>query len=325
MLRKTLATLIALALFTTLAATVASAASYPTRAITFIVAQPPGGGTDIIARLVGQKFSEQLGVPVVIENRRGAGTLVGTAVAAKAAPDGYTLLVGVTASMTVNPSLFKHLPYDPIRDFTPIGMIAEFPFVLVVSANFAAHSVQELIALATEHPDQINYASAGNGSGQHLTGEMFKVMTGINLTQVPYLGSSSAYTDVISGRTPIMFDSLVSAYGQIKARTVRPLAVTSKKRSPLLPDVPTMEEAGVPNFENTVWFGLWAPKNLPQPIVAELHTQLKKAIANPEVQAKIEKDGGEIMQTPLGEIEPLVKREIAKWADIVKRANIPTQ
>jgi tripartite-type tricarboxylate transporter receptor subunit TctC len=325
MLRKTLAALIALALFTTLAATVASAASYPTRAITIIVAQPPGGGTDIIARFVGQKLSEQLGVPVVIENRPGAGTLVGTALAAKAAPDGYTLLAGVTASMAVNPSLFKHLPYDPIRDFTPIGMIAEFPFVLVVSPNFAAHSVQEVIALAKEHPDQINYASAGNGSGQHLTGEMFKVMAGISLTQVPYPGASSAYPDVMSGRTPIMFDSLVSAYGQIKAGTLRPLAVTSKKRSPLLPDVPTMEEAGVPNFENTVWFGLWAPKNLPQPIVDELHTQLKKAIANPEVQAKIEKDGGEIMQTPLGGIEPLVKREIAKWADIVKRANIPTQ
>jgi tripartite-type tricarboxylate transporter receptor subunit TctC len=324
MLKKVRAVLFALTLLPVFATTV-SAENYPTRPITIIVAQPPGGGTDIIARLVGQQLSEQFGVPVVIENRPGAGTMVGTEAAAKAAPDGYTLLAGVTASMAVNPSLFKNLRYDPIRDFTPVGMLAEFPFVLVVSNNFPAHSVKELIAMAKEKPGQINFASAGNGTGQHLSGEMFKVMAGINLTHVPYRGSSPAYTDLISGRTPIMFDSLVSAYGQIKGGTVRPLAVTSKKRSRLLPNVPTMEEAGVPNFENAVWFGLWAPKNLPQPRAEELYAQIEKAISNPAVQAKIEKDGGEIMHMPLGEIEPFVKHDIAKWAEIVKQANIAPQ
>jgi tripartite-type tricarboxylate transporter receptor subunit TctC len=325
MLRKPHAALFALALFVAFTATFAYAASYPTRAITIIVPQLPGGGTDIIARLVGHELSEQLGVPVLIENRPGAGTMVGAAAVARAAPDGYTLLAGVTASMAVNSSLFKQLPYDPIGDFTPVGMLAEFPFVLVVSKNFPAHSVGELIDLAKKSPGQINFGSGGNGTGQHLSGEMFKLLAGINLTHVPYRGSSPAYIDVISGRTPIMFDSLVSAYGQIKAGAVRALAVTSKKRSSLLPDVPTMEEAGVPNFENSVWFGLWAPRKVPSPVVKTLYAQIEKAISNPEVQAKVEKDGGEIMHTPLEEIEPFVKHEIAKWADIVKRANIRPQ
>lgn len=322
MRRKGHAALFALALCPALTATCVVAANYPTHAIIIIVPQPPGGGTDIIARLVGHKLSEELDVQVVVENRPGAGTMVGTTAAARAAPDGYTLLAGVTASMAVNPSLFKKLPYDPVRDFTPVGMLAEFPFALVVSKNLPVHSVKELIALAKEKPGQLNFASAGNGSGQHLSGEMFKVLAGINLTHVPYRGASPAYTDVISGRTPIMFDSLVSAYGQIKAGTVRVLAVTSKKRSPLLPDVPTMEEAGVPNFENSVWFGLWAPRGLPSPVAIELYAQVEKAVSDPAVRAKIEKDGGEIMHTPLKEIEPFVKRDIAKWADIVKRAHI---
>jgi tripartite-type tricarboxylate transporter receptor subunit TctC len=325
MLGKAHAARFALALCSALLAADATADNYPSRAITIIVAQPPGGGTDIVARLIGHELSEQMGVPVIIENRPGAGTLVGTQAAAKAAPDGYTLLAGVNASMSVNPSLFKNLPYDPIRDFTGVGMLVEFPFVLVASKNFPAKSVEELIAMAKKAPGQINFASAGNATGQPLSGEMFKVMAGVNLTHVPYRGSSPAYTDVISGRTPIMFDSLVSAYGQIKAGSVRALAVTSKQRSPLLPEVPTMEEAGVPNFENAVWFGLWGPKNMPQPVVEQLYAQVEKAVSNPAFEARIEKDGGEVMHTPLAEIEPLVKRDIAKWADIVKRANITAE
>jgi putative tricarboxylic transport membrane protein len=324
-LTKVRAASFVLTLFAALTVTAASAENYPTRAITIIVPQAAGGGTDIISRIVGQQLSEQLGVPVVIENRPGGASVVGTQAVARAAPDGYTLLTGYTAPMAVNPSLFKDLPYDPIHDFTPVGMLAEFPLVLIVSNHFAAHSVKELIALAKEKPGQINFASAGIGTGQHLSGEMFKLMTGTELTHVPYRGSAPAYPDVISGRTPMIFDSVGSAFGQIKAGTVRPLAVTSKERSSLLPDVPTMEEAGVPGFENSVWFGLWAPKDTPQPLVKRLFAEVEKAISNPDIQARIKKEGGEPMHIALKDIEPLVKHDIAKWADFIKRANVTLQ
>ena len=301
------------------------AQDYPSRAITVIVPQPPGGGTDIISRLVAQQLSVQVGQPVVIENRAGAGTVVGSDAAAKAAPDGYTLLAGLTANMAVNPSLFRKLSYDPIRDFTPVGMLAEFPFVLVVSKNFPAHSVKELIALAKAKPGEINFASAGNGSGQHLSGELFKLMSGADITHVPYRGAAPAYSDVISGRTPVFFDNLASALGQIKSGNVRALAVTGKERSPLLPDVPTVAEAGVPGYQNYVWFGFWAPKKTPRPIVEKLHAEIQKAVSNPTVRQRILADAGVPMNTPLADIEPLVKADIAKWADVIKRAHISVQ
>ena len=231
------------------------AQDYPDAPGVVIVPQPPGGGTDIITRIFADQLSKQLGQTFVVENRAGAGTVVGSVAAAKAAPDGYTLLAGLTANMAVNPSLFENLAYDPIRDFTAVGMMAEFPFVIVVSKDFPAHSVKELIALAKAKPGEINFASAGNGSGQHLSAELFKLMTGTNLTHVPYRGAAPAYTDVISGRTPVFFDNLSSALGQIRGGSVRALAVTSKERAPLLPDVPTVGET-VPGYENTVWFGL---------------------------------------------------------------------
>jgi tripartite-type tricarboxylate transporter receptor subunit TctC len=301
------------------------AKDFPTRNITIIVPQPPGGGTDIISRIVGQQLSQQLGVTVVIENKPGAGTIVGTQAAAKAEPDGYTLLAGLTANMAVNPSLFKTLPYDPIRDFTPVGMMAQFPFVLVVSNNFPAKSVKELIALAKEKPGTINFASAGNGTGQHLSGELFKLMTGVDMTHVPYRGAAPAYTDVISGRTPVFFDNLASGLGQIKGGSVRALAVTGSERSPSLPDVPTVAEAGVPGYQNTVWFGLFAPKKTPPDVVQKLHDEIVKAVTTPSVKAQIVKDAGVPMTTPLAEIEPLMKADIAKWADVIKRAHIEVQ
>jgi tripartite-type tricarboxylate transporter receptor subunit TctC len=299
----------------------AVAQDYPSRAVTIIVPQPPGGGTDIISRIVGAQLQKQLKQTFVIDNRTGAGTIVGTVAAANAQPDGYTLLAGLNANMAVNSSLYATLAYDPIRDFTPVGMMAEFPFVLVVSKDFPAKSVKELIELAKAKPGEINVASAGNGSGQHLSLELFKLMTGTNMTHVPYRGASPAYSDVISGRTPVFFDNLSSALGQIKSGTVRALAVTGKERSPSLPDVPTVAET-VPGFQNYVWFGLWAPKKTPQAMVEKLHAELKKAVADPELQKRITADAGVPMATPLNEIEPMVKAEIAKWSDVVKRANI---
>ena len=303
----------------------ALADDFPTRPVTIIVASTAGGGTDIVSRIVGEQLSKQLGQPFVVDNRPGAGSVTGTEVAARAAPDGYTLQTGLNASMAVNPSLFAHLPYDPIADFAPVGMLAEFPFVIVVSKNFPAQSVKELIAMAKARPGEINYASAGNGTGQHLSMELFKLMTGVNLTHVPYRGAAPAYTDVISGQVPVFIDNLASALGQIKGGNVRALAVTSKQRSPLLPDVPTVEEAGVPGYVYYTWFGLWAPKKTPQPIIAKLNAEVKKAIADPAVKDRIVAAAGETLDMPLTDIEPFLKAEIAKWADVVKRAGIQVE
>jgi len=301
-----------------------AAEDYPTRPIMVIVPQPPGGGTDIITRIISEPLTKQLGQTIVVENKTGAGTVVGTVAAAQAAPDGYTLVTGLNANMAVNVSLFKTLAYDPVRDFTPVGMMAEFPFVLVVNNDFPAKSVKELIDMAKAKPGEINYASAGNGSGQHLSMELFKLMTGTNLTHVPYRGAAPAYTDVLSGRTPVFIDNLSSALGQIKGGKVRALGVTGTARSPLLPDVPTIGET-VPGYQNYVWFGIWAPKKTPPAIIARLHAEIEKAVADPTVQDRIKKDAGVPMTTPLADIEPMVKKEIEKWADVVKRANIEVQ
>jgi tripartite-type tricarboxylate transporter receptor subunit TctC len=303
----------------------AFAQDYPTRPVTVIVAQPPGGGTDIVARIIAQQLSVQLSEPFVVENRAGAGTVVGTAAAANAAPDGYTLLTGLSANMAVNPSLFGHLSYDPIRDFTPVGMLAEFPFVVVVNKDFPAHSIKELIEKAKAKPGEINFASGGNGTGQHLSTELFELLAGIKMTHVPYRGAAPAYTDIMSGQTPVFFDNLASALGQIKGGNVRALAVTGKERSPLLPDVPTVAESGLPDYVYYVWFGLWAPKNTPQPIVEKLYAQIQKALAEPAVKERIAEDSGVPMNMPLADIQPFVQSEIAKWADVVKRAGITVQ
>jgi tripartite-type tricarboxylate transporter receptor subunit TctC len=204
-------------------------------------------------------------------------------------------------------------------------MMAEFPFVLVVSKDFPAKSVKDLIAMAKAKPGTINFASAGNGSGQHLSAELFKLMASVDMTHVPYRGAAPAYSDVISGRTPVFFDNLASALGHIKGGTVRALGVTGNKRAPLLPDVPTIAEAGVPGYQNYVWFGLWAPKNTPKPVVDRLYAEIRKAVATPSVKERITKDAGVPMDMALGDIEPLEKAEIAKWADVVKRAHIQVQ
>jgi len=298
---------------------------YPSRPITDIVASTAGGGTDIVSRIFGEQLSKQLGQPFVVENIAGAGSLNGTVAAARATPDGYTLQTGLNASMAVNASLFANLPYDPVNDFEPVGMLAEFPFAVVVSNSFPAHSIKELIALAKTKPGEINYASAGNGTGQHLSMELFKTMTGINLAHVPYRGAAPAYSDVMSGQVPVFFDNLASALGQIKGGSVRALAVTGTKRSPLLPDVPTVEEAGVPGYSFYTWFGLWTPKGTPQPIIDRLHSAIQKAQADPGVKAKIAAAAGETLDMPLADIKPFLRAEIAKWGEVVKKAGIQVQ
>ena len=301
------------------------AQTYPTKTVTLIVPSGPGGGTDTLARLIGAQLSKQLGQPFVIENRTGAGMLVGTVHAANAAPDGYTLLLGLNGNMAVNPSLFSKLPYDPIRDFTPVAMLADYPFLAVASKNAPMNSIDELIKLAKAKPGQIDYASAGNGTGQHLSMELFKMMTGTNLTHVPYRSAQAAYADVISGQVPVFFDNISTAISLVKGDKVRGLAVTTKVRSPAIPELPTLHEAGVPGYEYHTWFGLWAPKKTPSAIVEKLHAEVRKALAEPAVTGPITAVAGVPAAMALAEIEPFVKAEIVKWAEVVKRAGVKVE
>lgn len=301
------------------------AQSYPARSVTLIVPSAAGGGTDTIARLIGDQLSRQLGQGFVVENRTGAGMLVGTTAAAKAAPDGYTLLVGLTGNMSVNSSLFAKLPYDPLADFTPVAMLANYPFLVVVNNDLPAKSIMELVALLKSQPGKIDYASAGNGTGQHLAPELFKMMTGTEMGHIPYRGAQPAYQDVISGRVPVFFDNMSTAMSLAKGGKVRALAITSKERSALMPELPTVDEAGVPGYEYHTWFGFWAPKGTPQPIVEKLYAEVQKALADPTVQERIAATAGEPSHMAPKDIEPFVKAEIARWAEVIKRAGIKVE
>jgi len=301
------------------------AQSYPARSVTFVVPSAAGGGTDTIARLIGDQLSKQLGQSFVVENRTGAGMLVGTAAVAKAAPDGYTLLVGLNGNMAVNPSLFAKLPYDSIADFVPVAMLATYPFLVVVNNDLPVKSIKELIAYLKSNPGKVDYASAGNGTGQHLAPELFKMMTGTQMAHIAYRGAQPAYQDVISGRVPVFFDNMSTAMSLAKGGKVRALAITSKKRSPLMPELPTIDEAGVPGYEYHTWFGLWAPKGTPQPIIEKLNAEITKALADPTIRQRIAAGAGEPSAMALKEIAPFMNAEIAKWAEVVKRAGIKVE
>jgi len=303
----------------------ADAQTYPSRSVTIVVPSAAGGGTDTLSRILGDQLSKQLGQPFVVENRTGGGMLVGTTAAAKAAPDGYTLLAGLTGNMSVNPSLFAKLPYDPLADFTPVAMLATYPFLVVVSNSLPAKSIKELIDLAKAQPGKIDYASAGNGTGQHLAPELFKMMTGIQMGHIPYRGAQPAYQDVISGRVPVFFDNMSTAMSLAKGGKVRALAITSKKRSSLMPELPTVDESGVPGYEYHTWFGFWAPKKTPPAVVEKLNMEVRKALADPTVRQRIAATAGEPSTMERKDMDAFVQAEIKKWAEVVKRAGIKVQ
>jgi tripartite-type tricarboxylate transporter receptor subunit TctC len=316
--------LIALVAVTAVAAG-AHAQTFPNRPIRLIVPQPPGGGTDIVARVMADQLAKQLGQQVVVDNRPGAGTVVGTDLAAKAAPDGYTLLMGLNANMAVNPSLFSKLPYDPVLDFTPVAMLVTFPFLVVVNNDLPVKSIADLVALAKSKPGQLNFASAGNGTGQHLSTELFKVMTGTSMVHVPFRGAQAAYADVISGQVQVFFDNIAAALPQARSGRVRALAVTTDKRSEIVPDLPTVAEAGVAGYEYHTWFGMWAPAGTPKPVVEKLNGEVIKAMAVKEVRERFTTLAGQPSQMKLAEIEPFVKAEIVKWAKVVKEAGVKVE
>lgn len=301
-----------------LATSVAFAQGYPNKPVRMVVPFPPGGTTDILARAVGQKLSEAWGQQVVIDNRPGAGGNIGTDLVAKAPADGYTLLMGTVGTQAINASLYAKLPFDPVKDFAPVTLVASVPNVLVVNKTIPSNSVKELIALAKSKPGQLNFASSGNGTSIHLAGELFKSMTGISMTHIPYKGSAPALTDLIGGQTNMMFDNLPSSMQHIKSGTLRALAVTSAKRSPALPDVPTVAESGVPGFEASSWFGVLAPAGTPKEIVAKINADIVKALAAPDIKERLSGQGAEPVGNSPEQFAAYIKTEIVKWAKVVK-------
>jgi tripartite-type tricarboxylate transporter receptor subunit TctC len=298
----------------------AQTASYPNKPIRIVVPFPPGGATDILARAAGQRLQEAFGQPVVIDNRPGAGGNIGAELVAKAPPDGYTFLMGTVGTHAINASLYAKMPYDHVKDFVPVVLVAGVPNVLVVHPSVPANSVQELIAYAKANPGKLNFASSGSGTSIHLSGELFKVLTGVQMQHVPYKGSAPAVADLIGGQVQLMFDNLPSALPQIKGGKLKALAVTSATRAPALPDVPTVAEAGVPGFEASSWFGLLAPAGTPPDIVAKINGEVAKWLATPEAREKLAAQGANAAGGTPADFAKHIATETTKWAKVVKES-----
>lgn len=294
------------------------AAEYPSRPVTLMVAFPPGGPSDVLARIVGKKMEQLLGASFVIENRPGAGGNIAAESVARAAPDGYTLLMGNNSILATNESLYKHLNYSPEKDFTPITLIGTQANILVINPEVPARSLKELIALAQAQPGKINFASSGYGAAAHLAGELFKSEAKINIVHVPYKGAAPALQDVIAGHDQMMFATAASVIGHIEGGRVRALAVTTPKRTQVLPDLPTMDEAGLKGFDASTWHGLVAPAGTPPQVIATLHDAAVKALHDPGVQASLGKLGVDIVGDMPQEFQSYIKSEIPKWTAIVK-------
>ena len=296
----------------------ASNAAYPSAPIRIIVPFTAGGSADIFARVIGAKMSEAWSQQVVIDNRAGSGGVIGSEIAAKATPDGYTLMMGITANIAINPALYKKLPYDPVRDFAPVTLVASAPYVLVVSPTLAATTAQEFLALAKARPGELNYASMGNGSAGHLTVELLTAMAGIKLTHIPYKAIGSVLTDLGSGQVQVFFLGMLSAQAQLKGGKLRALAVTGSKRSPMLPDLPTIAEAGVRGYEVTGWYGVFAPSGTPRRIVLRLNAEIARVLKLPDVSQRLTAEGAEIMVNTPEQFAAFIKAEMAKWSKAVK-------
>lgn len=298
----------------------ATAQTFPSRPITIVVPFAAGGSTDIVARLVGQKMSELLGQSVIIENRAGAGGNIGSAAVAKASPDGYTILMGTISTHAINSAVFKSMPHDPVKDFAPISLLALVPNVLVVHPSFPAKDVKEVIAKLKAEPGKHSYASSGVATPLHLSGELFKSMSGTDMQHIPYRGAGPALNDVVSGKVPIMFDNLPSSTQFIKNGQLRGIAITTSKRSAAFPDMPTISEAGLPGYETYTWNALFAPANTPKDVIAKLNDAANKAIKDPAVGAKLAELSADVVGTTPEELGEHVKKELAKWGPIAKAA-----
>ncbi len=302
----------------------AQAQSYPVKPVRMVVAYPAGGSIDIVARLVGQKLAEGFGQQFVIENRAGASGNIGTDYVAKAAPDGYTLLMGSAAALASNVNLYAKLPFDPLRDFAPVILIVNQPNVLVLHPSVPAKTVKEFIALARSRPGKLNYGTSGTGSSQHMSGELFIMMTGINMVHVPYKGGAPALNDLVGGQVDLMFETVPTAMQFVHAGRLRALAVTSLRRSSMMPDVPTVEEAGLPGYELRGWIGLLAPAGTPKEIVARLHGEALKAIGG-DVRKRLTELGLDVAGGTPEQFMAFMREDIAKYAKLVKASGMPLQ
>lgn len=296
-----------------------SAQSYPSKPIRFIVPFSVGGGANIIARIVAQKMSDDFGQQLVVDNRGGSGGIIGTKLAVNADPDGYTIALGLPATITVAPSLFK-LPYDPIKDLVPVGMIGTSAYILSVHPSLPVHSVRDLIKLAKARPGEINYASSAVGAGNHLAAELFKTMTKTNMVHIPYKGGGAALVAVLSGEVQVIFGSKLTVIRQIRAGKIRGLGVTSASRAPEMPDLPTIAESGVPGYEVDVWFGIFAPKGTPRGIISILNKEIVKIMNDGDIKTKLANRGFEVRtSTPTG-FRKMIQSEAVKWAKVVKES-----
>lgn len=295
--------------------------AYPSKPITLVVTYPPGGGADAMARLIAPKMGEALGQTIVVENKPGASGQIGAAAVAKANPDGYTLMLDAS-SFSVNPSLYPKLPYDSLKAFQPIGVVALFPNVVLVNANFPAKNMAELTAAARKAKDAVSYASSGNGSAQHLAGALFESAAKVDMIHVPYKGGGPALNDVIGGQVPLFFGNLASTLQHVQSGKLKALAVTSGKRSPILPDVPTLSESGLKGTEIYEWNAVFAPANTPEPVIKKLAAAFQQALDAPEVKARVAQLGGELQKSSPEQARTFIEQQINLWGRVVKDRKI---
>jgi len=308
-----------LALAMTLACAGATAQSYPSRPIRLVVPYPPGGPLDIMARAIGQKLTEAWSQPVVVDNRAGAGGNIGADLVAKSPADGYTLLMGAVATHAINPTLYGKLPYDPVKDFAPVALVAQVPNILVVNPSVPAKSVTELIEFARARPGYLNFGSGSTGSTGHLAGELFKTMAGVQMVHIPYKGGAPAMADLLAGQVQLMFDNLANALPNVRAGRLRALAVTTLARSPAMPDLPTMAESGLPGFDLTTWFGLMVPAGTPPEIVVRLNAEIVRALNAKDMRERLDKMGAEPPANNTPEhFAAFIRAEAAKYAKVVR-------
>jgi len=307
------------------AAAVQAADAYPNKPIRIVVAYTPAGATDILARTVGQKLTEAWGQTVIVDNRPGANGNIGTEVAARATPDGYTLLMVTAGTHGINPSLYRKLSWDAVKDFAPVSLVAMVPNILVVNNSLPVKSVKELIAHAKANPGKLNYGSPGNGSTAHLSMELFKSMTGTDLTHIPYKGSAGVLSDLIAGQIVVTMDNMPPYLPQVKAGKIRALAVSPAKRSSAVAELPTVAEAGVPGYDSGAWFGLVAPANTPKSIVDKLAAETARILRLPDVSQRLSELGAEPVGGTPGQFAAHIKSEIAKWSKVIKDANVELQ
>ena len=311
-------TRIPIAVMLAAAAMGAQAQTYPTKPVRLIVPFPPGGGTDLISRAIAPKLSEAWGQQIVVDNRPGSGGTIGMAIAAKTPPDGYTAVMGQLANLSAAPSMYKNLPYDPVRDFAPVTQVVSTPLVLVSHPSLPAKNVKELVALARAKPDALTYGSPGNGTLGHLAAEMFKTMTGTKMLHIPYKGASLAITELMGGQITTYFSSIPPAVSLIKAGRLKALGVTSLKRATALPDIPSIAEGGVPGYDAVNWYGLAYPAGTPQAIVAKMHEDTVKILRLPEVRDRFSSEAGEVVGNTPEQFAAFIKTEAVKWGKVIR-------